>query len=79
MNSRANESVSCDLCHTVSGFDGDTPYNFNWISEPADGKQNMGHGVQEIHRNIKLLNQNFLVLLNFAEHVIMKKALLEFG
>ncbi len=37
-NSRANESVSCDLCHSISGFEGDTPYNFNWIAEPGDVK-----------------------------------------
>ncbi len=36
--SRANESVSCDLCHTVTGFVGDTPYNFNWVSEPGEVK-----------------------------------------
>ncbi|GAB4289252.1 MAG: multiheme c-type cytochrome [Ignavibacteriaceae bacterium] len=38
MNTRANESVSCDLCHTITGFSGDTPYNFNYISEPGDVK-----------------------------------------
>ncbi|MCB1007940.1 MAG: NapC/NirT family cytochrome c [Acidobacteria bacterium] len=37
--SRANESVSCDLCHSVVGFEGDTPYNFNWISSPGKVKQ----------------------------------------
>jgi hypothetical protein len=36
--SRANESVSCDFCHTVTGFVGDTPYNFNWVSQPGDVK-----------------------------------------
>jgi len=36
--SRANESVSCDLCHTITGFKGDTPFNFNWISSPGDIK-----------------------------------------
>ncbi len=40
-DSRANESVSCDLCHTITGFVGDTPFNFNWISEP--GKREAGH------------------------------------
>ncbi len=35
MNSRANESVSCDLCHSISGISGDTPFNFNFISEPG--------------------------------------------
>ncbi len=37
-NTRANESVSCEVCHTVVGFEGDTPFNFNWISEPGDNK-----------------------------------------
>ncbi len=36
--SRANESVSCELCHTVTGFSGDTPHNFNWISVPGRTK-----------------------------------------
>ena len=36
--SRANESVSCDVCHTISGFEGDTPHNFNWVSEPGKVK-----------------------------------------
>jgi nitrate/TMAO reductase-like tetraheme cytochrome c subunit len=38
-NSRANESVSCDVCHTMTGFEGDTPFNFNFKSEPGKTKQ----------------------------------------
>lgn len=34
-NSRANESVSCDVCHTITGFKGDVPHNFNYVSEPG--------------------------------------------
>ncbi len=34
-NSRANESVACDVCHTMTGFAGETPFNFNYISEPG--------------------------------------------
>jgi hypothetical protein len=37
-NTRANESVSCDVCHTMTGFEGDTPYNFNFISSPGEVK-----------------------------------------
>jgi len=37
-NSRANEAVSCEFCHTITGFRGDTPYNGNYISEPGDTK-----------------------------------------
>src|SRR5512147_2474012 len=36
---RANEAVSCDLCHTITGFEGDIPFNFNWISQPGRVKQ----------------------------------------
>ena len=34
-NSRANESVSCDVCHTITGFKGDVPFNFNYVSQPG--------------------------------------------
>ncbi len=37
-NSRANEGVSCDFCHSVTGFEGEIPHNFNFISEPGDVK-----------------------------------------
>lgn len=33
--SRANESVSCEVCHTATGFKGDVPHNFNFVSEPG--------------------------------------------
>jgi hypothetical protein len=43
--SRANESVFCDLCHTITGFKGTTPHNFNWISEPGRTKYGPREGV----------------------------------
>ncbi len=36
--SRANEGVSCDLCHSVTGFEGDVPHNFNYIASPGEIK-----------------------------------------
>lgn len=36
--SRANEAVSCEVCHTVTGFTGDTPFNGNYVSEPGTKK-----------------------------------------
>lgn len=42
--SRANEAVSCDLCHSIKGFEGDTPFNFNWIAEPGRVKQGNREG-----------------------------------
>ncbi|MDI6804719.1 MAG: multiheme c-type cytochrome [Bacteroidota bacterium] len=44
-NSRANESVSCDFCHTVTGFKGDIPHNYNYISEPGKTKYGNREGV----------------------------------
>jgi nitrate/TMAO reductase-like tetraheme cytochrome c subunit len=47
--SRANESVSCDICHTITGFEGDVPYNFNWVIEPGRVKQGPRAGVESPH------------------------------
>ena len=30
--------VTCDLCHTISGYDGPTPGNGNFVSAPSDRK-----------------------------------------
>ncbi len=35
-NSRANESVSCIVCHSISGMKGDTPFNFSYIIRPGN-------------------------------------------
>lgn len=34
----ADEGVTCDLCHSVVGFKGDEPYNFNYIVQPDGPK-----------------------------------------
>lgn len=36
--SRANESVSCDVCHTITGYTGEVPFNYNYIVKPGDTK-----------------------------------------
>lgn len=41
---RANESVSCDVCHSITGFKGDTPYNFNYTVNPGKTKYNSRMG-----------------------------------
>ncbi|MFA7227670.1 MAG: multiheme c-type cytochrome [Melioribacteraceae bacterium] len=38
LKSRANESVSCEVCHSITGFSGDTPFNFNYILNPGKTK-----------------------------------------
>ncbi|MFZ5787726.1 MAG: multiheme c-type cytochrome [Acidobacteriota bacterium] len=52
-NTRANESVSCDLCHTVVGHGGDVPVNFNWITEPGKVKQGNRQGVVSPHHETR--------------------------
>ena len=43
---RANEGVSCALCHAITGHDGDVPFNFNFIVDPAAGFQGTRAGVE---------------------------------
>ena len=45
-NTRANEGVSCDLCHSIVGFEGDVPFNFNFIVEPGEAKQGVRTGTE---------------------------------
>jgi len=50
---RANEGVSCDLCHTVVGFQGDLPYNFNWVVAPGKVKQGPRPGLVSPHHETR--------------------------
>lgn len=43
-NTRANEAVGCDVCHSIAGFVGDTPYNFNYVMKPGRTKYNSRKG-----------------------------------
>lgn len=43
---RANEGVSCDLCHSITGFEGDVPFNFNFVVSPGDAKQGVRAGTE---------------------------------
>jgi hypothetical protein len=52
---RANESVSCDICHSIIGFLGDTPYNFNYIIKPGFDKFSSRAG------NVKSPNHNIVL------------------
>lgn len=42
--SRANESVSCEACHNITGFEGDIPFNHNYIMDPGDTKYSSRKG-----------------------------------
>ena len=45
-NTRANEGVSCDLCHSIVGFEGEVPFNFNFIVSPGDVQQGVRSGTE---------------------------------
>ena len=50
-NSRANESVSCEVCHTIKSFKGDTPFNFSYVSEPGRLKYGPKPGLVSPHHD----------------------------
>jgi len=50
--SRANEGVSCDVCHSITGFDGEVPFNFNYVIEPGNTKQGVRTGTESPHHEI---------------------------
>jgi hypothetical protein len=52
-NSRANESVSCEVCHTIMGFSGDVPHNFNHISNPGRTKYGPKKGSSSPYHDIE--------------------------
>jgi len=45
--SRANESVNCDICHVITGYEGDTPFNFNYTVDPGQTKYSSRIGEKE--------------------------------
>jgi len=56
--SRANEGVSCDLCHTIVGIDTDDdyPYNYSYISDPGRVKYGTKPGLESPHHDTKQLD-----------------------
>ncbi len=53
-NSRANEGVHCDFCHTITGFDGDVPFNYNYVVEPGDTKYGVRGGLDSpAHKTVE--------------------------
>jgi hypothetical protein len=43
---RANEAVSCDICHTIVGFEGEIPVNGNYVVSPGKVKQGTRSGAK---------------------------------
>jgi hypothetical protein len=49
---RANEGVSCDLCHTVTSVGGAPPGNYNYVVSPGKTKQGVRGGHESPHHII---------------------------
>ncbi len=49
---RANEGVTCDVCHSITGYEGEVPFNFNFIIEPGKTKQGVRKGTKSPHHEI---------------------------
>ena len=55
-NSRANEGVNCDVCHTITGWEGDVPFNFSFVSNPGRTKYGTKPGLVSPHHETKQLD-----------------------
>jgi hypothetical protein len=54
-NSRANESVSCEVCHNITGIEGDTPFNYNFMIHPGETKYGNRDNVESPHHKSEYL------------------------
>ncbi len=61
---RANEGVSCDVCHSITGFTGDVPFNFNYTVEPGNVKQGTRAGMASEYHEIAV--NEFLASAEFC-------------
>lgn len=53
---RANESVSCDICHTIVARTGDPSFNYNYVSQPGRTKYGNRDGVESPHHKTQHLD-----------------------
>ena len=51
-NTRANESVSCDICHTIPGYNEDVLYNFSYYTKPGRLKYGNRGGTSSPHHDL---------------------------
>lgn len=49
---RANEGVSCHLCHSIVGHDGDVPFNGNFLVDTDSGMQGTRPGRESAYHEI---------------------------
>ncbi|MFC1565371.1 multiheme c-type cytochrome [Candidatus Neomarinimicrobiota bacterium] len=55
-NSRANDGVNCEVCHSIKGFEGDVPFNFNYISDPSDVKLGPKENLESPYHEIEKID-----------------------
>ncbi|NLP09494.1 hypothetical protein GX408_03750 [bacterium] len=55
-NSRANEGVSCEVCHSIKGIGSEPPFNFSFQSSPGRIKYGAKPGLQSPHHDTKALD-----------------------
>lgn len=44
---RANEGVACDVCHSITGYDGELPFNFNFTMSPGEAEYGPRGNIEE--------------------------------
>jgi hypothetical protein len=54
-NSRANEGVSCEICHSIKGIGSEPPFNFSYISSPGRIKFGAKPGLKSPHHDTEAL------------------------
>ena len=54
-NTRANESVSCDICHAITARTGDPSHNYNYVVSPGSVKYGNREGVESPHHKTQYL------------------------
>jgi nitrate/TMAO reductase-like tetraheme cytochrome c subunit len=47
--SMADEAVTCDMCHQVVGFEGEVPFNYNYLVKPGRTKWGGREGMESPH------------------------------
>ncbi len=55
-NSRANEGVSCEVCHTIRALGSDPPFNFSYVASPGRIKYGAKPGLKSPHHDTEMLD-----------------------
>ncbi len=61
---RANEGVSCEVCHTIKNMTGEPPGNYNFVVAPGKTKQGNRAGIESPHHG--MVRNDFLRSAEFC-------------